>query len=53
MKRLDEMLRYVSKSALVADEETRHELIGRLQTVRQEWLRMPLPPPGEEWHDNG
>lgn len=45
LRKLDELLRYVHTTSLLADEETRDVLVERLTEVRAEWLRRKLDHP--------
>lgn len=45
LRKLDELLRYVHTTSLLADEETREVLVERLTEVRAEWLGQKLDHP--------
>ena len=46
LRRLDALLAYAERSQLVADEQTRRELIRQLRDLREQWQRTDWRPDG-------
>jgi hypothetical protein len=41
IRRLDQLIKYIRTTHLVADEETREEVLAQLQSIRSDWLSQP------------